>query len=352
MGEQREKRRMVHYDLLRIIAAFSVVMLHSAAQFWNSLDIASPEWRIADGYNALSRFGVPIFVMLSGALFLSKEYRLDVRKLYVHNILRLAVAYVFWSCMYGLLDCWFYGFSAMGWKDVFREMLYGRYHLWFLPMLIGIYMLLPILRVWVLNAEKKNLQYFLLLFFLLKIVAGTVREIWPSNMLAYVLNLTQIELACGYVGYFILGYYIAHIGIPPRYHKIMYMGVIPAAVLNVVLGYGLSVRAQAPLGGIYDSFGLFTFWIVCAIFLFFTEVMSKVRYSHRAGRLIREISLGTMGVYMMHIGVMEILEDRGIHSMTVPNLAGIPLCAVLCFLLCMGMALLLRRLPFVGKYIL
>lgn len=352
MEDRTERKRMVHYDLLRIAAAFSVVMLHSAAQFWNSLDIASLEWRIADGYNALSRFGVPIFVMISGAMLLSEQYKLDIRKLYAHNVLRLAVAYAFWSCMYGLLDCWFYGFSHMSWGDIFREMLYGRYHLWFLPMLIGIYVLLPILRVWVHNAQKKNLQYFLLLFFILKILVQTVGEIWSSNMLAYVLNMTQIELACGYVGYFILGYYIAHIGITPQYRKILYIGVLPSAILNVALGYGLSVRAQAPLGGIYDSFGLFTFCIVCAVFVFFTEVMSKVRYSARAEGFIKEISLGTMGVYMMHIGVMEILEKKGIHSMMIPNAAGIPLCAALCFLICLIVAVFLRRLPFIGKYIL
>ena len=45
MEDRTERKRMVHYDLLRIAAAFSVVMLHSAAQFWNSLDIASLELR-------------------------------------------------------------------------------------------------------------------------------------------------------------------------------------------------------------------------------------------------------------------------------------------------------------------
>lgn len=55
---------------------------------------------------------------------------------------------------------------------------------------------------------------------------------------------------------------------------------------------------------------------------------------------------------MMHIGVMEILEKKGIHSMMIPNAAGIPLCAALCFLICLIVAVFLRRLPFIGKYIL
>lgn len=351
MGNQSGKERMVHYDLLRIAAAFSVVMLHSCAQFWYDLDIHSIEWRIADAYDALFRFGVPIFVMLSGALFLPETYVLDIKKLYSHNILRLAAAYIFWSCMYGLLDCCFLGFEGLGWKDVFREMVYGRYHLWFLPMLIGIYMLLPILRTWVQNASKKNLQYFLVLFFVLKIIVQTVREVFPSYMLSYVLDLTEVELACGYVGYFVLGYYIAHIRIPLKYHKAVYLSAIPAAVLNVVLGYGFSLRAGAPVGGIYDSFGLFTFCMVCALFLFFTQKMGNRKYSLGMTRLTEKISAGTMGIYMMHIGVMEISQSFGIHSMMMPNVVGIPLYAAACFLVCLPISLVLRRVPLAGKYI-
>ena len=54
-------------------------------------------------YDALFRFGVPVFVMLSGAVFLPKERELNIKRLYTHNILRVAVSYVFWSALYGLM---------------------------------------------------------------------------------------------------------------------------------------------------------------------------------------------------------------------------------------------------------
>lgn len=351
MDNKLSEKRMVHYDLLRIIAAFSVVMLHSSAQFWYSLDINSIEWKIADSYDALFRFGVPVFVMLSGALFLPKQRELSIKKLYLHNILRLAVIFVLWSCLYGLLDCIHFDFTQVGWKEVVKEMIGGRYHLWFLPMIAGIYALLPVLRTWVQNAERRNLEYFLALFFILQILSRTLRAVYTSTYLDHVLDLLQVDLVCGYVGYFVLGYYVAYIKIPSKYHKIIYISVFPAAVLNVVLGDYLSVRAGVGQGEIYDSFGLFTFCIVLAVFLFFTEVMGKIRYSEKAERLIREVSAGTMGVYVMHIGMMEILEPYGIHSMMLPNIVGIPLYAVLCFVTCLAAASILRRVPVLGKYI-
>ncbi len=351
MGDKSEEKRMVNYDLLRIIAAFSVVMLHSSAQFWYVLDINSREWRIADSYDALFRFGVPVFVMLSGALFLSKQYELNIKRLYSHNILRLVTVYVFWSALYGLLDCIHFDFTQAGWKDVVKEMILGRYHLWFLPMIAGLYALLPILRTWVQNAEKKNLEYFLVLFFVLQIGCRTVRAAFSSTYLNYVLDLLQVDLVCGYGGYFVLGYYVAHIKIPPKYHKLIYFSAFPAAVLNVVIGGHLSIKSGTPQGEFYDSFGLFTFCIVLACFLFFTEVMGRIHYSRRAERLIKEISKGTMGVYVMHLGLMEILRPYGIHSMMLPNIVGIPIYAVLCFACCLAVASVLRRVPFLGRYI-
>lgn len=351
MGGKVGKGRLVHYDLLRILAAFSVVMLHSSARFWYELDVDSREWKVANSYDALFRFGVPLFVMLSGALFLSEEYRLDIRKLYARNISRLVCVYLFWSGVYGLLDCRTFDFSRAGWKDVAKEMIAGRYHLWFLPMIVGIYAILPVLRGWVRNAGKWELQYFLALFFLLQVVSETLRALLSSDVLRYLLDLAKVELVCGYVGYFVLGYYIVHVGIPRRYHKAVYFSAFPAMVLNVILGNWLAVRAGEPKGEIYDSFGLFTFCIIVALFLFFTDIMGRVRYSDRVARLAGEVSKGTLGIYVMHVGLMEELKARGAYNMALAGLVEIPLCAVVCFLVCLCAAALLRRIPLVGKYI-
>ena len=58
-----------------------------------------------------------------------------------------------------------------------------------------------------------------------------------------------------------------------------------------------------------------------------------------------------MGIYLMHIGVIELLEPRGIHSAMVPVAAGVPLLALLAFVLCYAAAALLRRIPWIGRYI-
>ena len=340
---------MIHYDLLRIVAAFSVVMLHSAAQFWYTLDIRSWEWIITNSYNSVFRFGVPIFVMISGAMFLDENYTLDIKRLYKHNIFRMAVLYAVWSCIYGIYDCRNFDFSAVGIKEIVRELLYGRYHLWFIPMIVGIYMLLPVLKSWVEHTNKKNMEYFLLLFFVWKIGSETAKALIITDEIHYVLDLVKLEMVCSYVGYFVWGYYLAHIGIGVKLRKMIYGLVIPATVMNIVLGNLLTWRAGEPVGDIFDSFGIFTFIIVTALFLFTLEKGRKVTFSEKTNGIIKELSADTLGVYLIHILLIEALELWGIHSMMLPIAIGVPLLAVLIFVLSLVIAAGLRRIPVIGK---
>ena len=79
MGENRNSGYQLYIDVLRIIACFSVIMLHTSAQAWYSLPVDSGGFKIANSYDALFRFGVPVFVMISGALFLAPEKEPDVK---------------------------------------------------------------------------------------------------------------------------------------------------------------------------------------------------------------------------------------------------------------------------------
>lgn len=351
MSNTIKRKRMVHYDLLRIVAAFSVVMLHVAAQFWYTLDIYSTEWIIANSYDAVVRFGVPIFVMISGAMFLDRDYTLDVKRLYKHNILRMVILYVGWSCLYGLYDCRRCDFRTEDIKIILREMLSGRYHLWFIPMIVGIYVLLPVLKSWVDHTQSQNVQYFLGLFLIIKVCGETLRALTVTDEIHYILDIAQVELVCGYVGYFIWGYYLAHIGVNDKLRKIIYALVIPSAIMNIVLGNYLAWKVDRPVGAIYDSFGVFTFILVTALFLVTVEKGSKLSFSEKSTGLIKELSADTLGVYLIHIGLIEILEQFGIHSMLVPIVIGIPLYSVVIFLLCTVIAFFLRRIPIIGRYL-
>lgn len=345
------RQRFYYYDILRIIACFSVIMLHVSAQFWYDLPITGKEWIIANAYDAAFRFGVPIFVMISGALFLDKDRKIIIKRLYTHNILRLIVPFVIWSCIYGLWDSRTFQWEIAGWKPYVLEMLAGGYHLWFVPMLAGIYLLVPILKSWLNHASKQEVEYFLKLFLIFQIGIETMKIFLQNGNILQFLNYAEIEMVCSYIGYFILGYYIAYLGIKEKWKKWIY----PAGILGVFGAIGiscfLSQKRGTPQSAAFDSFSVFTFFIVIAVFFAVQEKWKNKQLSEFKKKVIKELSDATFGIYFMHILVLEWLKERNIDSMLIPNIIGIPLLAVFCFCICYGITVVLRRIPVIGKFL-
>jgi surface polysaccharide O-acyltransferase-like enzyme len=218
-------------------------------------------------------------------------------------------------------------------------------------MITGIYVLLPVLKEWISNAKEENIRYFLSLFFVIQICGETLRAVTVTDEIHYVLDLIKIDMACGYIGYFMWGYYLTHVKISDKLCRWFYLGALPALVCNVLFGNYLAHRAGQPVGTIYDSFGIFTFVFVTALYLFTVNKVSTWHFGQKGAGIIKEIAGNTFGVYVMHIGLMEVLEPVGIHSMMIANIWGIPLFAVVCFVICSFAAAGLRRIPLIGKYI-
>lgn len=345
------KRRLIHYDLLRILACLSVIMLHSAAQFWYVLPVDGWQWRIANSYDALFRFGVPIFVMISGALFLAPDRDIQIESLYKKNIFRLTIAYIFWSIWYGLWDCRTFDRSLTLWKAYLNEMISGRYHLWFVPMLIGLYMLLPILKTWLKAADRKQVEYFITLFLIFQIGRETILIFVQSGAIRSVINILSIEMVGSYVGYFILGYYIVNYSISRKFQKLIYLGGICSAVLCVIVSNALSYSRGEAIGSLFDSYSIFTFLIGIAIFTYFQYEIKYICFDVRMEKLIRKISDATFGIYLIHLWLIEALEWKGIHSMSVNNIIGIPLLAVACFLIGLCITMILGKIPILKRVV-
>ncbi|MCD7862260.1 MAG: acyltransferase family protein [Lachnospiraceae bacterium] len=348
----RQGERKTYIDLLRILSAFSVIMIHASSQYWYTLPVDSASWLVCNSYDALSRFGVPVFVMISGMLFLSKEGEIDISRLYRKNILRLVVICCVWSSAYGLARCIpFLRTHEITLKECVKQMLAGKYHLWFLPMLIAIYMIVPVLKIFTDHCTRKQIEYFLLLFFVLQIGRETLAIADLSETVSSVVGLLDVELVGGYVGYFLLGYYLYRYPLSVKKERLSYLLGAAGLVCAVVVSGYLSLRRGDGQAAVFDSFSIVTFLASTVLFVFFQNRVGKLSFSPSARRWIREISENTLGVYVMHLGILELLQARGISSMSVNNVIGIPLLAFGCFIICNIAAALLRRIPLVGRYI-
>ena len=142
----KNQERELWIEALRIIACFSVVLLHVSAIGVQNLDIYSREWPIYVMFNSISRIGVCCFVMISGALFLGKSRGENIGEIYKKYIFRIAILILVWSVMFFVFRLLKGDFDIISLKTIIIELINGYYHLWYLWMIIGLYAITPILK--------------------------------------------------------------------------------------------------------------------------------------------------------------------------------------------------------------
>ena len=205
MVQENKPQRVVYFDALRVFASLAVMVLHLAAQHWGEADVTGAAWRAFNGWNAAVRWCVPVFVMISGALFLERP--VSLKKLCGRHVARVAIAFVFWSGLYALVSARRYPLER--WQIVY-ELVRGHYHLWFLYMIAGLYLITPLLRR---LAEDERLgRYFLLLALLFGfalpeltgLIALYTRHLGADLQTA--LQTVDLRFVMGFSGYFVLGY--------------------------------------------------------------------------------------------------------------------------------------------------
>ena len=193
-----EGGRLVYADLLRVAATLAVVILHLSGGWISEVPVASGAWRVFNVYNGLTRWCVPVFVMLSGMFLLDPKKSLSYRSLFFRQILRIVAALVVWSVVYGLFARFLSGtpltLSAL--IQVLRDLVWGRlhYHLWFLPMIVGLYLATPFLRAFVRGASRSDFHFFFLLVFVFAMLLPTLLRIRPSATLSTWTDKLQLEL--------------------------------------------------------------------------------------------------------------------------------------------------------------
>ena len=139
-AEHFTRRRVIYFDILRIVAIFFVVFVHLAAQHWADVDVSSRAWFAFNLYCTTGKWSVPIFVMISGALFLRRD--VSISAILKKNVARIATVFLFWSGCYALV---YLVFRHAPLSVVLSQFITGHYHLWFLYMIVGLYLLIPLL---------------------------------------------------------------------------------------------------------------------------------------------------------------------------------------------------------------
>ncbi len=349
--------RNTSLDVLRLLACVLVILVHVSSESIYTYALSSADWYISHLCNSLGILGPVLFMMLSGALLLAPSYDFSYRRFYGNNFLTLLICYICWVVLYHLIG--FFTRGNYGWiyfKDVIIGSIKGEagYHFWYLPMLLGIYLLLPFLRA-IIAAERKLTVYFLALFFVVEIAFTTVSFFtFPHKYLVEsLMERIPFTLINHYAGYFVLGYFLADwIKTTKVSARKRILG--SAILCGLGLGLGLALDTYLSVGASANSvdmnniFSLTSF--VCAGAVFILVLSLPMAFSEQTKGLLKKLSALCFGIFMMHPLLWDAMSDAGFLG-SLPVFLRILFRTLLLLLSCGVLTWILSKIPFVKKYL-
>lgn len=343
-------KRAVYLDIARVIACFMVVGVHVSAMCWEDISVNTLKWQTLNAYDCFCMLGVPVFFMLSGALFLHEDSNVSLKNLYIKKILHLVVVYHVWLFFYNTLP-FFNKTLELNYYNVeerVKVLLMGQgiYHLWFLPQLIMLYCLSPILKV--AFAKKEICEYFLILFLILGAIMPTVLKFqFPYKIFveSYYFR-AEHNMTVGYIGYFVLGHYI-HSFVSDKWEKkngilLALIGFLSILLQIAICGYW-SIKIDEPSTIVNSPLTIFPF-VAC----FAGMTIMKKGIKKEKGWLVdgsRKIGGLTLGIYLLHPFILMILSKYGVSTLNPHPVFMIPFITTIVFAICAVIIFIIKKIP-------
>lgn len=344
-------KRNYNLDLLRIVACFMVIVIHVAAQYWSITPYNSITFNIYNFYDSLVRAAVPIFVMISGVFFLPPKKKVDFKKLYFKNIFKLILIYVFWVSLYYIYSIIVYSLD-FSFADFVHYFISGPVHVWYIPMIIGLYIISPLLCKITENSKANIFKYFFILFFL----SCLLKTISYCNFIPHIdvinsfINKLPIDIFCQFYCYFLLGYFLQNYALSEKLEKAFYIVAVICVILCALLTCFSSKYCGYAYSSFYSEFSVFTFIEAVALFLFFkkTKFKSEQIYSNN----VTYLSSCTLGIYLVHVMVMTTLFDFNIIDVTDFNpFFSVPTVSIIIFIISLIITILLKKVKLINKWL-
>lgn len=345
---------LIWIDAIRFIASFGIVLIHVAADVIAQYHkVPLFDWWSVHFLDGLVRGFVCLFFMVSGALLLMPSEQ-SIGDFFKKRLNRILIPFLVWSVLYlvwkkYLLQAdfsWSEGFSRIAKNQV-------HFHLWFFYALIGIYLVTPILRIFVRYAKPAHILYFVGLWFVLA-------SIWPfaQDFSKIFLGFKPefylpVGMAQGMIGYFVLGYYLRAMA-PGKIEKyatwaaFITLGICLAGTYAVCLKTGyyhvLFYENTAPNVAIYAA----------ALFLMAKQAAPYLEnLTPRVKSVLAELAKGSLGVYLMHPIVMEAVEKGrlGFKISPLENSSALTVLAAttVIYLISLAVTLVVLRIPFLRR---
>lgn len=351
------QNRAVHFDLVRFMATYAVVQLHVATPWlWRELDVNSPFWITCLFFDVFGRSGVPVFLMISGALLLGKQE--SYPSFFKKRFTRVLVPLVFWTIVYEIKIALNHHYETgdVTWQNIYSILknpftgpVYD--HLWFLYMIVGMYLITPFLRRVIPVLTKSDLYYLFGLW------------IFSNVILPLVYNYTSLRLGLNipvvtaYLGFYVVGYYLMQYKFNPKQIKIAWIIFVGSYLLNIFIVW-LDSSTHGEVVPFYLSHhrpGIFIQSLAAFILLEYYAMKAFTRYSEKKFKRLAFLGSTTFGIYLVHPLFIELFEglfmEKYQEFIRIAPILVIPVVAVIITACSMLVVFIMQKTPLLKKFV-
>ncbi|MCQ2288539.1 MAG: acyltransferase family protein [Muribaculaceae bacterium] len=386
----KNNEREVWVDWMRVIACFMVMVVHSTEPFYlggdGGLILTRADMWWSAAFDSMVRMCVPLFVIASSYLQFPLHY--STGEFFKRRAVRVLVPFVLWSVVYAF----YWGDPAENLRGLLLNFNYAAGHLWFVYMLLGVYLIMPLLSAWAREVGKRELQCYLGLW-LFTTMLPMLRDWVAQEPLALTYGATGLPrqalfplwgeaswntygtfyYVSGFVGYMLLGLYFRRFASIDSWGRTL-VKAVPLYLAGFAITAGGFVHRVMATGdgsfpvaaGLDKAVWWETTWnfdstgvalMAIATIMMLRKVTAQGRFYNT---VLLRVSKASYGMYLAHMVVLatasSMLRDalgtgnEGMLGMwTTPiEIAGTALCT---FVIVAAASMLMQRIPRVGKYI-
>ena len=383
------KTRTVFIDYLRVMACFLVMATHSCEPFYlggeGSLILTRSDAVWVAVLNSLPRACVALFVFASAYLQFPLHY--TTGDFFRKRALRILPPFLIWTLVYALV----WGEPVQNLKDLMLNFNYAAGHLWFVYMLLGLYLIMPLLSPWAEKVGKRELQVYLAIWLFTTLIP-LIRQ-WVGGAAPVIYGPSGIPNAAkyplwgeaswntygvfyyltGFVGYLLLALYFRKFVGKLSWGKTLGIALPAFFVGFAICCGGFLSRVWADSHGIFPiegPVGLAALWegpwlndtlgvalMTVAWVLLFRKIEGGGRFFDK---VVLPVSNVSYGMYLSHLLLLVYVStwlrtSLGIGNDGVLDIWTTPVqmlgTALLSFIGVALFSILVRRIPKVGKWI-
>ncbi len=335
-----EKKHYIYLDILNIVACIAVVYLHCNGivhSFSNTI-----AWKQALIIEVVCYFAVPIFLMITGANLLNYREKYDTKKFLQKRFFKVVIPYIVWSYIYYII----YRDTANPIGFV-KEFLNGSIEpiFWFFPMIISLYLVIPIVSIFAKKEYKKEIIYMIIIIFLFQSILDPICKVLN---ISYPSVFSYMRSGLGYLIFPLLGYIFANNDFK-KYSKSLYALTLVCWIIRYFYTYHYSIAGNIINKNLFNYLGFVSVIPAIAIFVFFKNINWNKLLNEKIKFAIQYFSACSFGVYLIHVLLKSKLTN--LFSLDRYSITYRLIFPILLYLLCVLIVFVIKKLPIFKKIV-